>query len=216
MRPMRLVRWTVPWFASAALHATVAAAAVLTFAGMAERTPDDGPREAIYSVTVDPGGSGPQVTEAPTVGSPGYAMEMERVPIDDAPLAAIPELNPSGVRIEGPAAPDGKGGAGAAAQGFSRAPHVKLGSGSGSAVAGSGSGTGTGTGVGSGKDPGIEAIPLETPSPVYPDTARRKHLEGTVIAEIRIDTQGRIESARAAEGSGSELLDDAALAAVRA
>jgi protein TonB len=36
-----------------------------------------------------------------------------------------------------------------------------------------------------------------------------------VIAEIRIDRGGNVESARATSGSGSKVLDEAALAAVR-
>jgi protein TonB len=75
--------------------------------------------------------------------------------------------------------------------------------------------SGTGSGVGEGTDPGVEAIPLVTPSPVYPDVARRGNVQGVVIAEIKIDSQGKVESARTAEGSGSAILDNAALAAVK-
>jgi protein TonB len=73
----------------------------------------------------------------------------------------------------------------------------------------------SGKGVGAGRDEGVEAIPVETPSPTYPDSARRANLQGIVIAEIQIDTAGRVESAKAAEGSGSRVLDDAAIAAVK-
>jgi protein TonB len=69
--------------------------------------------------------------------------------------------------------------------------------------------------VGEGTDAGVEAVALETPSPVYTEEARRGQLQGTVIAEIRIDRSGNVESARATSGSGSPLLDEAALSAVR-
>jgi protein TonB len=49
--------------------------------------------------------------------------------------------------------------------------------------------------------------------PVYPDDARRANVQGVVIIEIVIDTEGRVRDARILRSI--PLLDDAALEAVR-
>jgi protein TonB len=49
--------------------------------------------------------------------------------------------------------------------------------------------------------------------PVYPDEARRANVQGVVIIEIVIDTQGRVHDARILRSIPG--LDDAALEAVR-
>jgi protein TonB len=61
---------------------------------------------------------------------------------------------------------------------------------------------------------GIDApIKLHHVIPVYPDLAKQARVEGLVVIECRIDTQGRVADARVLRGH--PLLDDAALAAVR-
>jgi protein TonB len=204
---MGMFRRAAPWLASAGAHAVAIAAAYVTVAGMTAPGSPSAEPEAVYTVTVEPGGSSPLLADAPDLEGPGHSMEMERVPLDDAPLASIPELSPSAITFDAPPRKGGTGAAPSSTQGFSRVPAGNL--------SRKGAGSGTGPGIGDGTTAGVEAVPLETPSPAYPDTARRRHLEGTVVAEIKIDEKGRIESARATQGSGSPLLDDAALAAVR-
>jgi len=53
------------------------------------------------------------------------------------------------------------------------------------------------------------------PPPRYPAAARRRGLEGTVIVRLRVDARGRVLAAEVLKGSGSKLLDGAALAALK-
>ncbi|WP_157861444.1 energy transducer TonB [Desulfurivibrio alkaliphilus] len=64
--------------------------------------------------------------------------------------------------------------------------------------------------------PITEARPLyrENPPPPYPRAAQRRHHQGTVILEVLVNRQGRVEELQVAESSGYPLLDQAALAAV--
>lgn len=77
--------------------------------------------------------------------------------------------------------------------------------------------------------PGFEAAPppvrpalalpprfLERVDPSYPVRARRAGIEGAVTLALRLSEQGELIEARILRGSGSELLDEAALAAARA
>jgi protein TonB len=211
MRPMGMLRRIAPWLASAALHAALGGVAFLAVATMAVSDP---PKEtdAVYSVSIRPGGE-PQIGETFDVDPRSYGVPQDTVTIDDGPLMGVPEL-PLASRTQ--AAPSDKPGSGTPPRTYERGPVVKFSpqGGGGGAPAPTGPAKG-GSGAGEGRDEGVEAVPIETPSPVYPDTARRGNVQGTVIAEIRIDSQGKVESARAAQGSGSPLLDDAALAAVK-
>jgi periplasmic protein TonB len=49
----------------------------------------------------------------------------------------------------------------------------------------------------------------------YPLAARREHVEGVVMLRIRLARDGRILAVRLSQESGSDMLDDAALASVR-
>lgn len=61
-----------------------------------------------------------------------------------------------------------------------------------------------------------EARPIykKNPSPEYPSLARRRGYQGTVILEVLIDRQGRVESQRIFESSGYDMLDRAAISSV--
>lgn len=63
-----------------------------------------------------------------------------------------------------------------------------------------------------------EAVPLyrENPPPAYPRVARRRGAEGTVLLEVLVTEEGRVDALRVAESSGHDLLDKAALRAVEA
>lgn len=56
---------------------------------------------------------------------------------------------------------------------------------------------------------------LSAPSPRYPFDARRRREQGEVRLTVLLDTDGRVKSISVARSSGSERLDEAALAAVR-
>jgi len=56
---------------------------------------------------------------------------------------------------------------------------------------------------------------LKNPEPVYPELARRRHQEGSVLLAVKVTAQGRAESVEIKKSSGFSLLDNAAVAAVR-
>ena len=51
--------------------------------------------------------------------------------------------------------------------------------------------------------------------PQYPALARRRHWEGTVVLGIDCDAAGVVQLVRVLRSSGHQVLDDAAVAAVR-
>ena len=209
---MRMFRRLAPWAASAAIHAALGVTAFLFVAQMTSSGPTR-ESDATYAIAIRPGG-GPKISDAPRLDDRSYGVPTDSVTIDETPLTGVPEF-PIASSSQSPVS--SKAGTGLPPRSIQHGPVAKFtphGGGGGGSGAG-GSGAGTGSGVGEGRDAGVEAVPLETPSPVYPDAARRKNLQGAVVAEIQIDRDGKVASARAAEGSGSELLDDAALAAVR-
>jgi protein TonB len=59
-----------------------------------------------------------------------------------------------------------------------------------------------------------EPYPVQSPAPVYPEMARAAEVEGTVRVRALVNKEGRIEKAFVV--SGHPMLDEAALAAVRA
>ena len=81
---------------------------------------------------------------------------------------------------------------------------------------GDGSGTGTGEGGGSGSGPGA-GVPITPPTviskvlPVYPPTARVKETTGVTYVTVLVNTSGTVDSAYVTQGSGSSVLDAAAV-----
>ena len=65
--------------------------------------------------------------------------------------------------------------------------------------------------------PMTEAIPhyKKNPPPVYPRMARRRGYEGTVLMEVLVSREGRVEAVRLLESSGHGVLDREATAAVK-
>lgn len=61
----------------------------------------------------------------------------------------------------------------------------------------------------------VDARPLSPIAPEYPRRMRVLGREGTVRILAQIDADGRVISAEVAQSSGSAMLDNAALAAVR-
>jgi protein TonB len=62
----------------------------------------------------------------------------------------------------------------------------------------------------------VPAAYRHAPLPRYPTAAREQGLEGVVVLSVLIRQDGRVDDARVAISSGAIVLDQAALAAVRA
>lgn len=62
-----------------------------------------------------------------------------------------------------------------------------------------------------------EAKPLyqKNPPPEYPRLARRRGYEGTVVLEVLVDEEGKVEDMRLFSSSKHEILDEAAMASVK-
>jgi protein TonB len=63
--------------------------------------------------------------------------------------------------------------------------------------------------------PSFNAAYLNNPKPVYPLAARRRGIEGRVLVRAEVQADGSCSRAELKKTSGSELLDQAALEAVR-
>lgn len=63
----------------------------------------------------------------------------------------------------------------------------------------------------------VEARPLykNNPRPNYPETARKRNLQGTVIILALVNEKGAVEEVRVETSSGYEVLDNAAMASVK-
>lgn len=62
-----------------------------------------------------------------------------------------------------------------------------------------------------------EAIPVyrKNPSPKYPGIARRRGYEGTVVMEVLVNREGKVEDLRIFQSSGHPVLDRAAMKSVK-
>jgi protein TonB len=102
-------------------------------------------------------------------------------------------------RGAGGGSPSAAGGDGAAGRGRDRG-------GQGDAAAG---------GEAGGTGPQLPAGGAGNPQPDYPLSARRKGWEGRVLVEVLVSPEGRAREVKLARSSGHEILDAAALDAVR-
>lgn len=84
---------------------------------------------------------------------------------------------------------------------------------------GRGEGRGSGRVVGGGAgDGGGRLCPVRyrrNPAPAYPASALREHREGVVLLLVKVSAEGRPTSVEVRRGSGTRLLDEAAVRAVR-
>ncbi|MFH1349554.1 MAG: energy transducer TonB, partial [Pseudomonadota bacterium] len=62
-----------------------------------------------------------------------------------------------------------------------------------------------------------EAVPAykSNPRPQYPALARRRGLEGTVVLEVLVSREGKVNDLRLFRSSGYTLLDQAAIGSVK-
>lgn len=63
--------------------------------------------------------------------------------------------------------------------------------------------------------PRFDLAYLDNPAPVYPIFAKRAKEQGVVMLRVRVDAAGAVEGIDLHKSSGSQRLDDAALAAVK-
>jgi len=79
-----------------------------------------------------------------------------------------------------------------------------------------GSGGGHGGGFGDGSGSSFAHVEYgHNPAPDYPVEARRRAEHGTVVLRIKVAADGAVAMVEVAQSSGFDLLDDAALDAVR-
>lgn len=64
--------------------------------------------------------------------------------------------------------------------------------------------------------PGFHANYLNNPPPAYPFAARRRGIEGNVLVRAEISTEGKCLRVELVKSSGADMLDQAALEAVKA
>jgi protein TonB len=141
--------------------------------------------------------------------SPAPATPVEATPQPVAPAAGA-GVGPLFTHGDMPVAP-GSGGS-------------ERGTGSGMAHAGAGAGAGGGTGPGRGGGSGSASGSGSTSArpiggyqvkPRYPESARRRGIEGTVLLKLRITAQGRVENVQVVRSAGYPDLDESAMEAVR-
>lgn len=112
----------------------------------------------------------------------------------------------------------GSGSGGTGGQGTGTGTGIGSGTGSGSSgTGGGGGGNGSGSGSGSGKIPKDYIPPqiLSRVEPKYPVSAREQGITGTVRVKVQVTADGRAGSVSIRQSSGSSLLDQAAVDAVR-
>lgn len=63
--------------------------------------------------------------------------------------------------------------------------------------------------------PRFDLAYLDNPAPAYPVFAKRAREQGVVMLRVRVDAAGNVEGVELHQSSGSDRLDNAALAAVR-
>jgi protein TonB len=61
----------------------------------------------------------------------------------------------------------------------------------------------------------LETLPGCAPPPEYPRLARRRGWQGTVLVEVEVTTDGHVSQCHIKQSSGRQVLDEAALSAVR-
>jgi periplasmic protein TonB len=183
-----------------------AALAALVQASAAPRAePEPIVRVQLVPMVDTPAPGPPAPAAAPAPPAPERSAPPRRVAVRPAPRAPAPRSDPAPAAIPKPiepapaAPPDTPGAA-------SDAPAGGMGVDVASAPPAGGHGTGAGNGAGPGGGDEIAAYlarihALLSRHQRYPAMARRRGLEGSVLIQLRIGADGRIESARAERGA---------------
>ena len=153
------------------------------------------------------------------------------VPVQETPQRPVPaegtDVGRLFARGDVPVAPGpGSSGKGGSEQGGIGSGGEGDGPGEGSARTGTGSGGGGGAGTGRGgagaergvgSGGGTSAHPIGgyQVKPRYPESARRRGIEGTALLKMRITEQGRVEDVQVERSAGHPDLDESAMEAVR-
>jgi protein TonB len=180
-----------------------------------ERAPRPAPGQRAAKASAPPGLRNEPLGSAGS-GSPG-AVPASATPVETRSQPAAPAegagVGPLFAHGDMPVAP-GSGGSGEGeGTGGGRARD-----GTGVGAGGStGPGRGGGSGYGIGGGGGISARPIGgyQVKPRYPESARRRGIEGTVLLKMRITAQGRVEDVRVVRSAGYPELDESAIEAVR-
>lgn len=147
----------------------------------------------------------PEVSFDPFSPSPREERRETQPPLDEA---ALPRRSPSAYHRLPTGEAGGTGEAAVLPEGARAGPeNAKPLNAQGSGASGAGTGTG-------GSGDGI-LVAVYTPKPDYPIVARRKRIEGMVVLELSIESDGVVSAATLVESSGCEALDQAALEKVK-
>ena len=137
---------------------------------------------------------------APVATMPKPVVDPRVQPIAEAPVVVpAPSPLPSGDANPGEGTQDGGAPGGL----------------SGSALGGAPDGTLVGSDDGPVTSPGFAAAYLHNPPPQYPAVARRLQLQGTTMFRVLVSSEGRPKHIAIEKSSGVEMLDQAAMEAVR-
>jgi protein TonB len=176
------------------------------------------PRPAPHVTTVPPPAPSPKPALPAAPPPPPAATELVARPAPEPTPEPAPAASPpSSAGAPAPAAAEGAGGSGG---GVGTGIGTGVGSGSGSGI-GNGIGSGVGDGAGDGTEGdgtgagGSFAKVLEGPRPPYPRDALRAQWEGAVRVRVIVAPDGSAASVVVRATSGHEVLDRAAVAAVR-
>ncbi len=144
-------------------------------------------------------------------------------PLEPKPVTRRPSSRPAvlGVKREPTrvvpiANPEATGASESGASGTGTSGHGEYTGGvSGGVVGGRGSGSGGGGGGGAVTEVRYNANYLHNPKPIYPDIAKEREWEGRVLVRVQVTAEGTCDGVELHKSSGYEVLDKAALDAVR-
>jgi len=154
-------------------------------------------------------------TFTPNLTPPSPAIETERIPVtsfDPVPppistVATLPAEFPSIAQPQRPRATTQSAAKSSSSKSRTMAATTGLNGGGAAGVA-----AGRGGGGGPGYTPPQFLIRYKPP---YPEEARAQRIEGVVMLLVSLDASGRVLSAQLSQSSGHDVLDRAALAAIR-
>jgi protein TonB len=159
----------------------------------------------------------PDVAEEPTPPVPAFDVfgfgSSETLPPQPAPVVSDPltsrpvSAEERSVKLPPPTGQDGSQN-GPGTQSDSPAGTAKDAGPGGPGGSGGGALGGTGKGEGTGVGDAI-ATEVYTPTPAYPSDARRRNIQGIVLVELEIESDGTCRCQRIVESSGCDSLDDA-------
>ena len=224
-------RWQKGFLASIAFHVLLFCCVAILAAGngLAVKILPE-PLEVEYLEDGGGGGGGggprPQAVEVPDEQletMTAKSKESDMRPVDSAADAIVdnkpadkPAATTGSVKV--PRGTDMDGSNTGSGGGYGTGVGSGIGSGSGPGTgsgSGGGHGSGQGGGVGGGKGVTTPPRPLNDPQPTYPEEARQKGLQGTVVVRILVQADGSVGGVSILSSSGVAAFDQAGLEASR-